>query len=241
MSTSPAVPVASAAALDVSIDDVRPSATNPRKHFDEGALAELAESIRAKGIIQPLLVRRIPPDDADRLQAFEVVAGERRYRAAKIAEQKTIPVVVRDLTDTEALELQLIENLHRNDLHPLEEAEGYEHLQKLNGYSVEELAVKVLKSKAYVYARLKLLALGPLARKALDAAQLQRLLVDLALVRDTYVSAWGGERPDRLMATAKRYKVDVEKIRREVLAEARAKETKGKAKPKRQPKKAARA
>jgi ParB/RepB/Spo0J family partition protein len=148
----------------VSIEQLHPSATNPRKHFDKAALAELADSVRSKGILQPLLVRPIGGSGASK--AYEVVAGERRYRAAKIAGLRTVPAVVRDMTDSEALELQVIENLHRADLHPLEEAEGYEQLQRLHGYGVDELAAKVLKSKAYVYARLKLLALGPTARKA---------------------------------------------------------------------------
>jgi ParB/RepB/Spo0J family partition protein len=160
------------AALEVSLDRIRPSRTNPRKHFEKAALAELADSIRAHGILQPILVRPIvadpPYSNSDGLPdcAYEVVAGERRYRAATQAGLETIPVVVRNLGDAEALELQVIENLQRSDLHPLEEAEGYEQLQRLHEYAVEDLAAKVGKSKGYVYARIKLLALIPKAREA---------------------------------------------------------------------------
>jgi ParB/RepB/Spo0J family partition protein len=135
------------------------SKTNPRKHFDKEALDELTASVKLHGIMQPILVR---PNDT----GYELVAGERRLRAARAAELSEIPAMVRDLTDAQALELQVIENLQRSDLHPLEEAEGYEQLQKLHGYSVDDLVAKVGKSRAYVYARMKLTALCKEAREA---------------------------------------------------------------------------
>lgn len=143
----------------LSIKKVIPSKTNPRKHFDEAALKDLTESIRQQGIISPILVR--PQKDK-----YEIVAGERRYRAAREAGILEIPVIVRELDDNTALEIQVVENLHRTDLHPLEEAEGYEALIKKHGYkTVDDIAAKVGKSRSYVYARMKLCQLIPKCRK----------------------------------------------------------------------------
>jgi ParB/RepB/Spo0J family partition protein len=128
-----------------------------RAHFDEAKLAELAESIKTVGLLSPLVCR---PAEMD---CYELVAGERRYLAAQRAGLVEVPVSVRELTDQQVLEVQLVENLQREDLHELAEAEGYEQLQQL-GHSVEEIAAKVGKSKATVYARCKLLALVPVAR-----------------------------------------------------------------------------
>lgn len=148
----------------VALDAITPSPTNPRKRFDEVALAELTASVRDHGVIQPILVRPIDPPRKGKT-GYELVAGERRYRAAKAAGLAEIPAMVRALTDLQALELQVIENLQRNDLHPLEEAEGYERLMNAHGMTVDQVADKIGKSKAYVYARLKLTALCPAARK----------------------------------------------------------------------------
>jgi ParB/RepB/Spo0J family partition protein len=129
-----------------------------RKHFDKKAIGELADSIKSVGLLAPVLVRPINGH-------FELVAGERRFMAAGAAGLELIQASVRELTDEQVLEVQLIENLQREGLHELAEAEGYEQLQKL-GHSAEEIADKVGKSKAYVYARMKLLALCKNARKA---------------------------------------------------------------------------
>lgn len=150
---------------------ITPSPTNPRKRFDPKALAELTESILKHGVIQPVIVRSGHSAKDARI-LWELVAGERRYRAAKAAGLEEIPAIVRSLTDAEALELQVIENLQREDLHALEEAEGYELLMHQHHYSAEDLAAKVGKSKAYVYARLKLTALTPKAREAFYADKL---------------------------------------------------------------------
>ena len=122
------------------------SGTNPRRIFDDESLKELAESIRAQGVLSPLLVRPITE------QSFEIVAGARRYRAAQIAEAETVPVRIVNLTDAEALEAQLIENLQRRDVHPLEEARGFKALLSLQEptYSIEQIAAKVGKTPAYV-------------------------------------------------------------------------------------------
>lgn len=145
-----------------------PSPTNPRKHFDEAALAELTASVRQHGVLQPILLRPWPKEYAyaGALPTFEIVAGERRWRAAKAAKVAMINVVVRDLLTCEVLEMQIVENLQRADLHPLEEAEGYARMVREHGYTVEGLAEKIAKSKAYIYARMKLAELPEEGRKA---------------------------------------------------------------------------
>lgn len=150
---------------------IQPSPTNPRKHFDEAAHNELTASVRKHGVIQPILVRAGTSPTTRRV-LWEIVAGERRYRAAAAAGLEEIPAIVRELSDVEALEIQVIENLQREGLHPLEEAEGYELLMQKHGYTADDLAVKVGKSKAYIYARLKLCALPNEARKAFYAGTL---------------------------------------------------------------------
>jgi ParB/RepB/Spo0J family partition protein len=130
-----------------------------RAHFDKVAIAELAESIKAVGLLSPIIARPVNGH-------FEVVAGERRLMAAKQAGLEAISVTVRELTDEQVIEIQLIENLQREGLHELAEAEGYEALQKEFGHSANEIAEKVGKSKAYVYARMKLLDLTKEARSA---------------------------------------------------------------------------
>jgi ParB/RepB/Spo0J family partition protein len=151
---------APASQVFINLPDIVRSKTNPRKTFDKDRLAELTASVKAHGVLQPILVR---PNGKE--GTYELVAGERRFRAAQAAGLASIPAMVRELTDVQVLEVQVIENLQRDDLHPLEEAEGYRQLHEKHGYSVEDLAAKVGKSKAYVYARLKLCDLAPAARK----------------------------------------------------------------------------
>jgi len=152
----PVVPVSSM--QDIPLSRIQESKTNPRRTFDDAKLAELAANIRQHGVLQPVLVRPLP-DSEDGF--FELVAGARRYRASKLAKLETIPATVRELTDTECLELQLIENLQRADVHELDEARGYATLMQLqpDTYTVETLAEKVGRSEKYVYARLRLLLL----------------------------------------------------------------------------------
>lgn len=144
---------------------VIPSKTNPRKHFNETDLAELAESIKNHGVAQPILVRPLPTTE-NMIDCVEIVAGERRFRASKLAGMETIPAIVRELTDVQALEIQIIENLQRKDVHEIEEAEGYDRLMKDHGYTADQLADKVGKSRSYIYGRLKFCALAPAARQA---------------------------------------------------------------------------
>ena len=132
----------------IPLEYIRASTTNPRKQFNPELLADLAASIRQLGLAQPILVRPIARDLIDNSPVrFEVVAGERRYRASHLAGYQTILAVVRDLSDAEALELQVIENLQRADLHPLEEAEGYEVLMKAHDLSAEQLAVRSARAR----------------------------------------------------------------------------------------------
>lgn len=154
----------------LQVDLIEASPTNPRKTFEEKPLAELAESIGRYGVLQPVLVRPHPKKPG----RFELVAGERRWRASKLAGEVVIPALVRDISDIEALELQVIENLQREDVHPLEEAEGYERLLAQAGkiFSVDDIAARLGRSKAYVYGRLKLTALVPEAREAYRAGKL---------------------------------------------------------------------
>jgi len=144
------------------------SSTNPRRVFEDSALKELAESIRTQGVLSPLLVR--PLTD----QSFEIVAGARRYRAAQMAEAETVPVRIVTLTDAEALEAQLIENLQRRDVHPLEEAQGFKALLILEEpkYSVEQIAAKVGKAPSYVAQRVRLTELTPSVVEAFYAEEI---------------------------------------------------------------------
>ncbi|MBP2300396.1 ParB/RepB/Spo0J family partition protein [Azospirillum picis] len=139
----------------VPIEFVHPGTYQPRRKFDEEAIRGLVDSIRDKGILQPLLVRR-DPDDAN---SYELIAGERRWRAAQIAGLHEVPVVIRDLSDREALEIALIENIQRQDLTPLEEAEGYRRLMEEFEHTQEDLARAIGKSRSHVANMMRLLAL----------------------------------------------------------------------------------
>jgi ParB family transcriptional regulator, chromosome partitioning protein len=144
---------------DLPLDWLIVSPTNPRKTFDEDAMQELAASIRENGVLQPLLVR----PRAER--SFEIVFGERRYRGAAMAEKETVPVCIREMTDAQVLEAQLVENLQRQDVHPLHEAQGFAALLRLEEpkYSIELIAAKCGKSAGYVTSRLRLTELAPAA------------------------------------------------------------------------------
>ena len=138
----------------LTIDQLFESKTNPRKTFDQKKLEELAESIRTGGLIQPIVVR--PKDNA-----FEIVAGARRFRAGQLAEQFSLPARIKELTDAQAIEWQLVENSQREDVHPYEEAQGFQSLLDLPGYDVPALVAKSGKSASHIYARLSLLQLIP--------------------------------------------------------------------------------
>lgn len=137
----------------VNINDIEPNREQPRKYFDEAALQELADSIAKHGVIQPLLVR--PLTDG----GYQLIAGERRWRASRIAGLSEVPVVVREMTDQEAMELAIIENLQREDLNPIEEAEGFKMLMDTYGLTQEQAAERVGKSRPAVANAMRLLIL----------------------------------------------------------------------------------
>ncbi len=136
---------------NVPLERITPNPDQPRMNFEEGALAELAASIREHGVLQPVLIR--PTSEPHR---YQVVAGERRWRAAKLAGLREIPALIEQIDDDTALEIALIENLQREDLSPLEEALMYERMTSEHGYSVRRLAQKIGKDKGYVENRLRL-------------------------------------------------------------------------------------
>jgi ParB family chromosome partitioning protein len=143
----------------LAIDTVHESTTNPRRTFDEAKLCELAESIKQHGLIQPITVR---PNDS----GFEIVAGARRFRASQLAEVFSIPARIVDIDDAQALEWQLVENSQRVDVHPYEEAQGFQRLLDIPGYDVAALVEKSGKSASHIYARLSLLQLIPTVAEA---------------------------------------------------------------------------
>lgn len=138
---------------ELPINEIIPNRDQPRKTFDEAALEELAESIKQHGVLQPLLVRPIPSG------GYQLVAGERRWRACRMAGLNKVPVVIKELTDTETMEIAIIENLQREDLNPIEEAEGLQALIDKCGYTQEEVAASVGKSRPAIANSLRLLRL----------------------------------------------------------------------------------
>jgi ParB family transcriptional regulator, chromosome partitioning protein len=139
----------------VPIEQLHPNPDQPRRAFDDAALEELANSIRERGVIQPLIVRPHPQTSG----AYEIVAGERRWRAAQRAQLHELPVLVRELSDTEVLELAIVENIQRADLNPLEEAQGYRQLMERFGHTQEKLAEALGKSRSHIANLLRLLTL----------------------------------------------------------------------------------
>jgi ParB family transcriptional regulator, chromosome partitioning protein len=151
VTTTEAIPAVAGAQL-VDIDLIEPSPYQPRTHFREEALAELAQSIQASGIIQPLVLRRIGP-------RYQLLAGERRWRAAQRAGLSRVPAVIREVTDEAALEITLVENIQREDLNPIEEARAYERLMNEFHLTQEEIAAKTGKDRATVGNATRLLRL----------------------------------------------------------------------------------
>jgi ParB family chromosome partitioning protein len=151
----------------VSIAEVKSSPLNPRKDFREDELAELAESIRTKGLVQPIVVR---PNGMS--GGYEIVAGERRWRAAQKAGMHTIPVIIRELSDREVLELAIIENVQRQDLNAIEEASGYRELVERFDYSQEQLSEIIGKSRSHVANTLRLLKLPTGVQSMVQQGQL---------------------------------------------------------------------
>lgn len=144
----------------VKVSQIEPNREQPRKIFDEEALQELAESIRQYGVLQPLIVKQ-------KGKRYEIIAGERRWRAAKLAKVKEVPVIVREYTDQEIMEIALIENIQREDLNPIEEAQAFMRLIQEFHLKQEELAKKVSKSRTVIANRMRLLKLAPTVQQML--------------------------------------------------------------------------
>lgn len=155
-------------AKTVPIEFLKPSPFQPRRRFADDEIDGLADSIRAKGVMQPLLVRQ-SPDDRD---AYEIIAGERRWRAAQRAGLHDLPVLIRDLSDRDTLEVALLENVQREDLSPLEEGEGYQRLIDEFGHTQQELADTIGKSRSHIANLLRLLLLPPAVRTLLESGDL---------------------------------------------------------------------
>jgi ParB family transcriptional regulator, chromosome partitioning protein len=141
------------------VELLRASKANPRKHFTPEEIDTLAQSIKTKGVLQPLIVRPLATGE------FEIVAGERRWRAAQKIQLHDVPVIVRDLDDRESLEIALIENIQRSDLNPLEEAQGYKLLLESYGYTQQQLAESVGKSRSHIANTLRLITLPATVQK----------------------------------------------------------------------------
>jgi ParB family chromosome partitioning protein len=156
--------------FECAIEDVHPSADNPRQRFDEQKLNELSESIRNQGVVQPLVVRQRSAQEGG---GFWLIAGERRWRAAQRAGLKSVPVVVKEVAPQLAYELTLVENLQREDLNPIEEAEAYQRLSTELGYTQEQLAQRVGKDRATVANALRLLKLPQKVRNLVASSELQ--------------------------------------------------------------------
>ncbi len=151
---------------EVMLSQIEPNRDQPRKDFDEQALNELAESIKEHGLLQPILVRSKPSG------GYEIIAGERRWRASRIAGLRTVPVVIKEMDEKEAAEVALIENLQREDLNPVEEAMGYRSLMVSYGLTQEQVAERMGKSRSAVANALRILDLTPNETEALKAGKI---------------------------------------------------------------------
>lgn len=163
---APAARRSAEATIDIAL--ISPNPDQPRRQFSEAALMELAASIREKGIIQPLLLRKNPRDP----EGYEIVAGERRWRAAQQAQLHSVPAVIRELDDVEVLEIALIENIQRDDLNAIEEAQAYRQLMDRFGHTQEKLAEALSKSRSHIANLLRLLNLPDEIRQMVIDGQL---------------------------------------------------------------------
>ena len=150
---------------DLNLSDIRPNPYQPRKNFDDKSLKELADSIKENGVFQPIIVRQS-------VKGYEIIAGERRFRASKLAKKTTIPAIVRDFSESQMMEVAVLENLQREDLTPLEEAQAYEMLQKNLGLTQEEVSKRMGKSRPYIANYLRLLTLPSKTKHLLQHGEL---------------------------------------------------------------------
>ena len=186
---------------------LHPSRYQPRRHFDPAEIQALVESIKSRGILQPIMVRRVDGD----LNSYEIIAGERRWRAAQAAQLHEVPIIVREVSDLEALEIALIENIQRQDLNPLEEAEGYRRLMQEFERTQEELAHALGKSRSHIANTVRLLNLPFEVRTLLDEGKLSaghaRALLNaadpVALAREVVNAGLNVRQTEALAAKAK--------------------------------------
>ena len=156
----------SSAANTLRLSEIEPNRSQPRTEFDDNAIENLAESIRQHGVLQPILVRPLPTG------GYQIVAGERRWRAARIAGLSEVPVLIKDLSDFETMQIALIENLQREDLNPIEEAQGYEKLMNEYNMTQEQVAETIGKSRPAIANSLRLLKLDDETQKMLKNGDL---------------------------------------------------------------------
>lgn len=153
---------------DIELTKIRPNPYQPRRTFDQKALKELAASIKKSGVFQPVILRQPDP----KLERYELIAGERRFRASKLAKQKTIPAIVRTMSDEKMMEVAVLENLQREDLTPLEEAQAYQTLMDKLDLTQAQVATRLGKSRPYIANYLRLLGLPPEIKKLVSGGQL---------------------------------------------------------------------
>lgn len=156
------------ATKDVPVEQLRPGPYQPRRLFNEEQLDSLVQSVKERGILQPILVRRSPTDAAE----YEIVAGERRWRAAQLAKLHRVPVIIKELTDKDSLEIALVENIQRQDLSPLEESQGYKRLLDEFSYTQEQLGQSIGKSRSHIANMVRLLSLPEEVQEMLDDGRL---------------------------------------------------------------------
>lgn len=206
----------------VAISAIRPNGFNPRKHFDEASLNELADSIRQQGMLQPVTVR--PAADGN---GYELVFGERRYRAATIVGMQEIPAIISDLSDEEAEEIAITENLQRKDVTPMEEANAYQRLMESGRHDLSSLSVQFGKSEAYIRTRLKFASLIPEIATLLETDEItvsvaseicrygediQREVYEQHLKEDVTYSSWRGQKASEIAGNIERqYTADLER------------------------------
>jgi len=165
------------AVVQIELEKIKPNPFQPRKTFNNESIAELAESIKEYGVIQPVLLRKVEKD-------YELIAGERRFRACEFLKFERIPSIIRDFSDREVSEIAMVENLQREDLTYFEEAEGYYALQKDFGLTQEEIASRFGKGQSTIANKLRLLKLSPAIRKIIDPDQLSERHVRALLIID---------------------------------------------------------
>ncbi|WP_137596617.1 ParB/RepB/Spo0J family partition protein [Paucilactobacillus kaifaensis] len=153
---------------EISLNEIRPNPYQPRRTFDTKALEELAASIEKAGVFQPVIIRQ--PDK--RMKRYELIAGERRFRASKLANKQTIPAIVREMSDEEMMEVAVVENLQREDLTPLEEAQAYETLMQKLSLTQAQVSERLGKSRPYIANYLRLLGLPKMVKEMLQKEQL---------------------------------------------------------------------